>query len=153
MWAMQTMKWSTSRIPACCRASTANAYERIGSRGRQHISYCLKERYEITKSALDFAVGQVHQMLTYAVEDIKDSVETRLLSTDTDAHLPDIGDCFNVADPFGSLENEYMQTKYYRENFNLVVRATTYNFKAIVRRFPSQSFPCRNQRRLNWDRA
>lgn len=73
-------------------------------------------------------------MLSYAVKHIKDSIETRLLSTVTDAHLwlPDIGDCFNVADPFGSLQNEYMQIKYYRENFNLVVSTV---LKAIVRRF------------------
>lgn len=32
----------------------------------------LKERYEITQSALDFAVFQVQQMVAYAVKDIKE---------------------------------------------------------------------------------
>ena len=40
----------------------------------------LKEQYEITQSALDFAVLQVRQMVAYAVEDVKESVEASLFS-------------------------------------------------------------------------
>ena len=38
---------------------------------------CLKERYEVT--AVDFAVGQVQQMVAYTVEDIQSSVKNCLI--------------------------------------------------------------------------
>ena len=83
----------------------------------------MKEKYQITQTALDFAVGQVQQMVTFAVEDIQSAVETRLRSHHTEniSEMPDISDCFKIPQPFGSLQNEYMQTKYYRENFDLIV--------------------------------
>ena len=79
----------------------------------------LKERYQITQSALDFAVGQLQQMVAYTVEDVKKLVETQLHESDADR--PDISSSFKVPDPFASLRTEYMQTKYYIENFGLVV--------------------------------
>lgn len=86
---------------------------------------CLKERYEVTQSAIDFAVGQVQQMIAYTVEDIHSSVKNYLLphlqANDLPAELLDIDECFGVPDLFGNLQSEYMQTKFYRENFDLVV--------------------------------
>ena len=85
----------------------------------------LKERYEITQSALDFAVLQVRQMVAYAVEDVKESVEASLFShlqaSGIQLDLPEISECFCAPDPFCNLQSEYMQTKYYKENFDLVV--------------------------------
>ena len=83
----------------------------------------LKERYQITQTALDFAVGQVQQMVTFAVEDIQNAVETCLSSyySESLSEMPNITDCFKMQDPFRNLQNEYMQTKYYRENFDLIV--------------------------------
>lgn len=85
----------------------------------------LKEWYELTQTAVDFAVSQVQQMVKYAVEDIKESVEKHLLShleaSGLQVDLPDIGEYFNSPDPFSNLQSEHMQTKYYRENFDLVV--------------------------------
>lgn len=82
----------------------------------------LKERYEITQTALDFAVGQVHQMVTYIVEDIQASVEEHLRANGTPLiDMPAISECFQVPDPFCDLQTEHMQSKYYKENFFLVV--------------------------------
>ena len=83
----------------------------------------LKQRYHLTQTALDFSVGQVQQMVSYAVEDIQNAVETQLRSfcSESSLDMPDISDCFKIPDPFKNLQNEYMQTKFYRENFDLVV--------------------------------
>lgn len=82
----------------------------------------LKERYQITQSALDFAVSQVRQMVGFAAEDMKESVEQHLLphlqSSGIEVDLPEI---LHVPDPFDGLQSEYMQSKYYKENFDLVV--------------------------------
>ena len=93
----------------------------------------LKERYEITQSALNFAVSQVQQMVSYAVEDIKESVEECLLP-----HLQDpsfevhMSELFGAPDPFSSLQNEYMQTKYYREKFDLIVSFDKITYTSLV---------------------
>ena len=83
----------------------------------------LKERYQITQTALDFSIGQVQQMVSFAVGDIQNAVETHLRSYCSESSLavPDISDCFKIPDPFRNLQNEYMQTKFYREYFDLVV--------------------------------
>ena len=79
----------------------------------------LKEQYQLLQRALDFAVGQAQQIVSYAVEDIQSIVEARLQASDV--QVPDLSDCFRIPDPFISLQNEYMQTKYYRENSDLFV--------------------------------
>ena len=83
---------------------------------------CLKERYQITQTAVDFAVGQVQLMLSYGVEDIRNTVEMRLRSHSLEASaVSDIMESINIIDPFMCLRSEYMQTKYYKENFDLIV--------------------------------
>lgn len=81
----------------------------------------LKERFEITQSALDFAVSQVQQMIEFAVEDVRESIKNLLpgLQAGIDAEsLPDIDECPN---PFTNLRSEYLQSKYYCQYFDLVV--------------------------------
>ena len=83
---------------------------------------CLKERYQIIQTAVDFAVGQVQLMLSYGVEDIRNTVEMRLKSHSLEAStVSDIVESINIIDPFMCLRSEYMQTKYYKENFDLIV--------------------------------
>ena len=83
----------------------------------------LKERYQLTQTALNFAVGQVKQMVMFLSEDLCSAVEATVqqhcASIGVDA--PDLGSCFEEVDPFHGLETEYMQTKFYKENFGLVV--------------------------------
>ncbi len=83
----------------------------------------LKEKHQNTQKAVDFAVGQVQEMVSYSMQDIRDSVLRTLEehSLATGSELPDISSCFEVRDPFDGLQTEYMQTKYYREHFDLVV--------------------------------
>ncbi len=74
----------------------------------------VKEKHQNSQKAVDFAVGQVQQMVSYAVQDKTDSALTMLQehSLATGYELPDIANCFEVPDPFASLQTEYMQTKY-----------------------------------------
>lgn len=83
----------------------------------------LKEEHQNTQRAIDFAVGQVQQMVSYAVEDTMASVLSVLQehSAVTGSELPDISGCSTVCDPFATLHTEYLQTKYYVQHFNLVV--------------------------------
>ena len=66
----------------------------------------LKEKYKLTQTAVDFAVGQVQCMVNFALDDMRRRME--LSST------------FSL-DPFEELHSEYMQTKFFKENFGLVV--------------------------------
>lgn len=72
----------------------------------------LKEKYKLTQTALNFAVGQVQYMVNFALEDCLQLASTQ--------ELPG-GLSFNI-DPFEDLKTEYMQTKFFKENFGLVVR-------------------------------
>jgi len=83
----------------------------------------LKEKHRLTQASVDFAVHQIQSMIRYTLEDAKESIEQKLQlhCTEMGVQLPDISDCFANIDPFSGLESEYMQTKFYKENFNLVV--------------------------------
>lgn len=83
----------------------------------------LKEQHQVTQKVVDFTVEEVRQMVSYAVDHVHKSVTVELTeySQATGRQVPDVSDCFEIPDPFGSLETEYMQTKFYRDNFDLVV--------------------------------
>ena len=80
---------------------------------------CLKERYQLTQSAIDFAIGQVQQMLSFAVDDIQNVLEAHLQSCPLD--VSSVLEYISIPDPFLHLQSEYMQTKYFRENLDLIV--------------------------------
>ena len=84
----------------------------------------LKEKHRLAQTSVNFAVQQVQSMLEYALEDVKASVEEKLQlhCTELGIQLPDISDCFANVNPFSGLESEHMQTKFYKENFSLIVR-------------------------------
>lgn len=75
----------------------------------------LKEKYKLTQTALNFAVGQVQCMVNFALEDLKESMQ-----------LSDDESVLNF-DPFEDLKSEHMQTKFFKENFGLVVRMSEHN--------------------------
>lgn len=83
----------------------------------------LKERYQLTQTAMNFAVGQVKEMVAFLSEDLRSAVEATVQQHCAAAGVvpPDLGSCFEDVDPFCGLETEYMQTKFYREKFGLVV--------------------------------
>ena len=83
----------------------------------------LKERYQLTQSALDFTVSQVKEMLFYDHQEKVAAINTALRNqagepTRTQAEL---SDCLEYKNPFATLQTEHLQNKYYRENFGLVV--------------------------------
>lgn len=85
----------------------------------------LKEKYHLTQSSVNYAVGQVTGMIDLIAADIRVAVEEKLRTSlnSTGVALPCLDDCFNsdMINPFNGLMSEHMQTKFYRENFGLVV--------------------------------
>lgn len=88
----------------------------------------VKERFQLTQSALDFIIQQVKQMISFAVDDAEEKVKVYLTEQGV-TELPDISKCFEgMNNPFIYLETEYMQNKFYQENFNLVVSFYVYKW-------------------------
>lgn len=78
-----------------------------------------QERYRLSQKSIDFAVGTVHHIVDSVCSQIQSSVEESLHSnTNTDF---DFTQCFNYDDPFHCLKTEYQQTKFYKNEFGLVV--------------------------------
>ena len=80
----------------------------------------LKEKYRLTQSAVNFTVAAVDEMMRLKCEQLHRSVEDTLATADGGC-IPDISCCFVADSPFKGLETEYLQMKYYKEHFNLVV--------------------------------
>ena len=92
----------------------------------------LKEKYRLTQTALNFAVGQVKHMVGFMAEDMQAAVQSEMIEMHTTAaELPEITSCFQNFNPFAGLETEYQQTKFYVEHFDLVVSINTYSSACI----------------------
>ena len=62
-------------------------------------------------------------MMSFAVDDIGEIITEYLTSQGMSVNIPELeAQLEAMRNPFVSLETEYMQNKFYRENFNLVVR-------------------------------
>lgn len=72
-----------------------------------------KEKYNLSQTAIDFAVGSVQQMLNSVCTSAVTTVDVDPLVAETIAA--------NLEDPFSLLQTSHQQTKFYRENFGLVV--------------------------------
>lgn len=82
-----------------------------------------KERYQLTQSSLDFITQQIQQMIYFLVDDIAEIVSEHL-SNEGVGEIPSFTEQLDsYRNPFIHLQTEYMQNKFYRENFNLVVSA------------------------------
>lgn len=83
-----------------------------------------KERFQLTQSALDFITQQVKQMISFTIDDVEEKIKKQLVDQGIEL---DICKCFEaVRNPFIHLETEYMQNKFYEENFNLIVSFATF---------------------------
>ena len=89
----------------------------------------LKDRYQLTQSALDFTVSQVKEMMFYDHQDKVAAINTALGSQPAASTLTqdELGGCLEYKNPFAALETEHLQTKYYREHFGLVVSSVQYH--------------------------
>ena len=81
-----------------------------------------KERYQLTQTALDFITQHVQQMVSFVVDDIKEAVKKNLANHGMEIDWSELDAKFEyLRNPFVQLPTEYLQNKYYREQFNLVV--------------------------------
>ena len=90
----------------------------------------LKEKYRLTQTAVNFSVFQVQQMVTYALEDMRNTVQQHAVRT-IGAELPELQDIISI-DPFEDLQTEHMQTKYFREHFDLTVGSSGFRNMYIL---------------------
>ena len=95
------------------------------SRSAAHFLLTLKERYGLTQSAVNYAVGSVNQMIDDVREELQTSVEKYLEENEV-ARPSTLGECFTPMNPFSGRETEYQQAKHYREHFGLVVKSCVF---------------------------
>ena len=81
-----------------------------------------KEHYQLTQSALDFITQQIQHMISFAVDDIDEAVRNYLAEQGLRGTPFSNEQLESLRSPFMHLQTEYLQNKFYRENFNLVVR-------------------------------
>ena len=84
----------------------------------------LKEKYKVTQAAIDFTVTQMKDNIDFVVNDLHQAVDEGMrevpdLSEDNVARITSIFS--NFSSPFTNLETHYFQSKFYEENFGLIV--------------------------------
>lgn len=70
----------------------------------------LKEKYKLTQASLDYAVKAVDELISISNKAVQESFANGQGLTNT-----------LYASPFDDLKTEYQQTKYFKENFGLIV--------------------------------
>ena len=78
----------------------------------------LKEKFKLTQTSLDYTVKGVEELLLLSSKYLEQSVSESL-------GLASSPFCFHLS-PFDDLKTEYQQTKFFKENFGLIVSAYTY---------------------------
>ena len=79
-----------------------------------------QERYKLSQTAINFSVGSINAIVNGVCESVHGSIQSSLDSGRCSS--TDVAACFDDhEDPFASLHTEYKQSKYYREEFGLVV--------------------------------
>lgn len=82
-----------------------------------------QERYKLSQTAINFAVGTINTIVDGACESLRESIQEKgSLTTDVAARFD------QREDSFAHLQTEYMQMKFYREEFGLVVSACMHNY-------------------------
>ena len=76
----------------------------------------MQEKYCLSQKAINFAVHSVGTLIDKTCDSVRSSVKRCLCH---DSVIDDF--CFDHEDPFASLQTDYQQTKFYREQFGLVV--------------------------------
>ena len=80
----------------------------------------VKERYQLIQSSLNFITQQIQQMISFTIDDIAEVIH-KFCSEQGASEIPLTEQLESFRNPFLHVQTEYMQNKYYRENFNLVV--------------------------------
>ena len=79
----------------------------------------LKEKYKLTQASLNFAISSLTNIVNMTINNIKELVHGQLAEMGQSDLL--LSSCFQQADLFSNLQTEYQETKYYKENFGLIV--------------------------------
>ena len=82
----------------------------------------LKENFKLPQSSIDYTVKAVEEITIFSANSIKHSVMNHLHTAGFDHshdHLFDA--CFSPTNPFVELKTEYQQTKFFKEEFGVVV--------------------------------
>ena len=106
----------------CCSGSLTN-HEPSSSPPTQRAAalflLTFQERYKVSQTAINFAVGSINTIVSGVCESVRESIQS---SVDSGCSSMDIAAHFDDReDPFASLQTEYRQSKFYREHFGLVV--------------------------------
>ena len=83
----------------------------------------LKEKYKLTQTAIDFVVGHTKLAIDNIIDDLHQNV-TKEISGDDKSRISSV--FHNTKNPFNGLETRYLQSKYFEENFAVVVSFTNY---------------------------
>ena len=81
-----------------------------------------QEKHRLNQTAINFAVGSINTI----VDSVCMSVERSVLELAMECPAivrTRLAECFEHEDPFASLQTEYQQTKFYQEEFGLVVNS------------------------------
>jgi len=84
----------------------------------------LKERYKVTQAAIDFTVTQMKENIDFVIDDLHQAVHEKIrevpgLTEDDAVRITSIFN--NFSSPFTNLETQYFQSKFYEENFGLIL--------------------------------
>lgn len=80
-----------------------------------------QEKYKLSQSAINFAVGSINTIVDSVCESTQSSLQEALATGDVDAMKLYLDE---LESPFAQLQTEYKQSKFYREHFGLVVSLT-----------------------------
>ena len=90
----------------------------------------LKEKYKVTQAAIDFTVTQMKDNIDFVIDDLYQAVNKEIkevpgLSEDDAVRIT------SVFSNFTNLETQYFQSKFYEENFGLIVSVSGFVQLAI----------------------
>ena len=84
----------------------------------------LKEKHHLSQEGINFTVEQVGMIISSVIQKVKESVEQKLMmqsGDDITTVIADLNAMIDIQQPFSSLQTRYMQEKFYKMHFNLVV--------------------------------
>jgi len=81
----------------------------------------LKEKFRLSQVSLDFVINSVDELLRMSAANFKSQILTTLHQDGVEKAASISNQIFSSLDPFLCLKTEHQQTKFYKENFNLVV--------------------------------
>lgn len=81
----------------------------------------LKEKFKLPQSSIDYTIKAVEEITMLSTNSVKQSVISNLLASGLSIDPSTFDAYFSSNSPFMELKTEYQQTKFFKENFGLVV--------------------------------